>query len=251
MEPLPETERALDEFSTYGVDLRSLLIEMGRRAEAIVPSLVGLSLGLVQEGVTLTLVSSTEPDSAVDADGAQDAAGPSGAEADPAVVPRPRDGRCDDPRDDPDATGLDDPPAGDALDERSWSAYARTTASDGVRTTLSLPVVKGSRVVGDVNLYATTLDAFVGHHQELGAALGASAEGAVTDADLAFRTRDDAATAPTATAELRDVDLALGMVAAHDGIDIDAARARLESLALRAGVSLVAAARLVRHFLRP
>ena len=250
MEPLPETEQALDEFSTYGVDLRSLLLEMGKRAEAIVPSLVGLSLGLVQEGVTFTLVSPAERREHPDGpDGPAAAAGAATDRADLAdradragLVPKQRGGRCDD---------SDEPEVGDALDERSWSAYARTTASDGVRTTLSLPVVKGTRVVGDVNLYATTLDAFVGHHQELGAALGASAEGAVTDADLAFSTRDDAVTAPAATAELRDVDLALGMVSARDGIDIPAARAQLETLALRSGVSLVAAARLVRHFLRP
>ena len=57
MEPLPETEEALDEYlEEDDSDLRAVLLELGRRAVELVPSCVGLSLGMVKDGLTFTLV---------------------------------------------------------------------------------------------------------------------------------------------------------------------------------------------------
>ena len=56
MEPMPETREALAEFVTLDdPDVDELLAELGRSAHAIVPDLVGLSLGLAHEGLTFTL----------------------------------------------------------------------------------------------------------------------------------------------------------------------------------------------------
>jgi hypothetical protein len=94
-----------------------------------------------------------------------------------------------------------------------------------------------------VNLYGATPDTFDGRHQELAAALGASASGAITNADLAFSTRLAAARAPRELAGSADVDVALGVVAEARGVDMATARHLLERAAARAGISLVAAAR--------
>ena len=61
MEPLPETEEALDEYlEEDDSDLRAVLMELGRRAVELVPSCVGLSLGMVKDGLTFTLVATAE-----------------------------------------------------------------------------------------------------------------------------------------------------------------------------------------------
>ena len=54
----------------------------------------------------------------------------------------------------------------DALDELQWLLFARTSAANGVADSLSLPLRQNGRVTGSVNLYASTPNAFDGHHDE-------------------------------------------------------------------------------------
>jgi hypothetical protein len=75
-------------------------------------------------------------------------------------------------------------------------------------------VVEDGLVVGGINLYASEPDAFSGHHDALADALGASAGGAVADGDLSFLTRRMAQQAPTLSRENRDVEVAVGLLAA-------------------------------------
>jgi hypothetical protein len=59
VEPVPETRQALEAIGVAeGHDLTRTLEEMGRAAEIIVPDLVGLSVALVREQLTFTLVAS-------------------------------------------------------------------------------------------------------------------------------------------------------------------------------------------------
>jgi hypothetical protein len=56
LEPLPETAEALAEFLSFeDPKVDEAFVGMGEKARTIVPELVGLSLTLVQEGVTFTL----------------------------------------------------------------------------------------------------------------------------------------------------------------------------------------------------
>jgi AmiR/NasT family two-component response regulator len=71
------------------------------------------------------------------------------------------------------------------------------------------------------------------------------AEGAVSDADLGFRSRELARRTPGTLADVRRVDVAVGMLAARHHCDVNAARARLEQVASQAGVSVVQAAAVV------
>lgn len=211
MKPLPETDEALDELVGHDDrDLRAQLLEMGRQAKAIVPFCVGVSLTLVRERLTLTLISANDQN--------------------PPQVPGLREGAPDDQ---------------DPLSEDVWLRDSAVDAAQGVLSTLSLPILRGDRVIGGVSLYAASAHSFDGHHEELAAALGASAEDAVTNADLSFSSRAAARQAPATVADLRDIDVAVGTLAAWRQRDVQAARRSLEEAALEADVALVVAARLV------
>jgi GAF domain-containing protein len=227
MEPVPETEEVLRELKKYGdTEVAVALLGMGRRAMEIVPACVGLSLLMVADGLTYTLVASDDTFASLDAiqyfdDG-------------PALsVVESRE-------------PIEVNNTGSLLDEGRWLAYAQATSATGVASSLSLPLIRNENVIGAVNLYASTPDAFNGHHQQLALVLGASAESAITNADLAFNSRLDATRAPQELADQYDLDGALGIIAQGRGMDIDLARTRLREAAARAGVSEVQAARVLK-----
>jgi GAF domain-containing protein len=226
MEPMPETEAVFEELAAYGdTEVAETLGELGRRTLVIVPDCVGLSLLVVADGLTYTLVASDERFASLDAIQYFDE-GPANAVLDSR---------------EPIEVNTEE-----LMDEGRWLAFARATSATGIESTLSLPFVRDGIVYGAVNLYAATPDAFNGHHQELAEALGASAETAITNADLTFSTRREAANAPQELADQGDIDVALGIIAGKDGLDIETAQTRLRQAAARAGVSEAQAARVLR-----
>jgi GAF domain-containing protein len=136
------------------------------------------------------------------------------------------------------------------LDEERWQFYARASAAAGVATSLSLPIMDDGRVVGGVNLYASRPEAFTGLQDAIAEAVGADARLAVANADLSFRTRTEALEAPTRVREGGDINIALGIIAASQGVDIAVARERLRHAAAQAGITEAQAAVALRH-LRP
>jgi GAF domain-containing protein len=190
-----------------------------------VPQVVGLSLGLVREGVTFTLVASNSGLGALDATQYLDG-GPCVE-----VTERRRDVVQFD---------TDDP-----LDEGRWQLFAQTSAAVGVASSLSLPILRDGQVIGGINLYASTANAFTGHHDQLARALGASASDVVTNADLSFATRLSAARAPRQSRDAQQIETASGMLAAKADRDVDQARARLRDASARAGVDEALVARLM------
>src|SRR5215213_9073900 len=98
-------------------------------------------------------------------------------------------------------------------------------------------------------MYAAATDAFAGHHDELAAALGASAEHAILNADLSFSSRLAAAETPERVAEQNEIDRALGIISASQHVDIPAARERLRDAAARAGITEAQAARAIQGLL--
>jgi GAF domain-containing protein len=217
--PIPETSKAmLERSATSGMDISGSLIDMGRKVQAIVPQCIGLSLGVIRDGLTFTLVATDEELATLDA--VQYVAG----------------GPC------VDATGkgegIIETQSVDLLDEGRWQLFASASAASNVQSTLSLPIGDEGHVVAGVNLYATTRDAFQGHHEELAEALGAWAPGIVSNADLSFSTRLAAAAAPGQIREQSRVDITAGMLAQTLHIPTDEARERLHQAATRAGVPL-------------
>ena len=227
MEPIPETFEALEEFGAYLYD-GDLLTDLGRmaaRVREIVPECVGLSLAYREHDVTFTLVATDEITAALDALQYLD------------------DGPClaavDEAR--PVAFSEDD-----VLDEGLWHLFARGTAAAAVASTLTLPiVVDDDDVIGSVNLYASSPDAFEGKHQEVARVLGAWPEGAIVNADLDFTTRRAAEDAPRQLFEASRIQVAVGILASSQDLSPPAARDRLKEAARRAGVSETAIARLV------
>ena len=100
-------------------------------------------------------------------------------------------------------------------------------------------------VVGTVNLYAATADAFDDRHEELAHVLGAWAPGAVANADLSFETRRTAQNAPQILLDEMRIQVAVGILVASRNISVAAARTHLTSAASRAGVSETAFAKLI------
>jgi GAF domain-containing protein len=225
LEPLPETAEALAEYlSLADPDLDETFVTMGEKARQIVPELVGMSLTLISEGVTFTLVAPNIAVASLDAMQYLD------------------DGPCERAVEDagPVLTETED-----LLDEQLWLTYAGTAAAIGVASSLSMPILDGDEVSGGLNFYAATPDAFGGRHDALASALGASAKRAVTNADLSFSTRLQAVEAPRVLRDALAVDTATGLVAARSGESVEQARERLEGAAARANVPLPVIARVV------
>jgi GAF domain-containing protein len=231
LELVPESREALAEIIRWeDPEIDEELLAMGRLARALVPDLVGMSLSLVSDGVTFTLVA---PNSAVAAlDAAQYLDG----------------GPCVDVVSEPGQaieTNIED-----LLDEGRWTMFARSSAAAGVASSLSMAVTDSQgRVTGGLNLYASTAEAFSGRHEALAAALGGSAESVITNADLGFSTLERAKQAPAALRDRARIDTAVGMLAARYHGDPDTAQARLLGAAQRANVepAVVAAVLIFSH----
>lgn len=225
MEPLPETEAAINELDALVADgdLLASLVADSARVRELVPECTGFSFTLKDQGVTFTLVATGEEIRLLD--GLQYLDG----------------GPCLRSTEISEVLGSDRA----AMDEAGWHLFAQGTAARGVASTLSMPVLDGDLVVGGYNLYGASLTCFDGHHQELAAALGAWAEGAITNADLSFQTLVAARRAPQVIRDAASVDVAVGLVAAYLSLSVEEAVARLERAAERAGVPLAALARMV------
>lgn len=220
MEPIPETEAVVDEYGPFTTGDLDLVEDLKRRSlwvRNIVPTCIGITMTSTEQGVSFTLVSSDEQVAVLDA--IQYAVGGPCVESVAAerVLAYTQD---------------------DFLGEASWQLFARATASASIASTLTLPIVVDGAVAGSVNLYATTQDAFEGRHEQVADIFGAWAPGAVTNADLAFSTRTVAEQAPLVLREQVQIQVALGILMKDQGLDVEAARARLYDAAHRAGVTV-------------
>jgi hypothetical protein len=217
VELLPQSKEALDEYVTPSVDdVEGLLRVIEGWALRTVPECVALSVTLLDDDLTFTLV---------DTDASTEAAA---AETDR-------------------ETGDDQPDF--ALDEHEWADMARQRAFAGIASTVCLPVVEQGRAVLNIDLYASTAHAFHNRIDGLVAALGAWQAGAVTNADLGFETLRRAEAAPERLRVQRLVDVAVGLVAARVGMTTDDASDLLSQAAERAGVSESQAATVARVLL--
>ena len=227
MEPIPETQEALRQITIDDAgDLEARLREIGRVARSIVPELVGLSLGLVRDGLTFTLVASDAGAARIDAAQYLDGGPCLRGEGEDATIQIDID---------------------DLLDDDTWELFARASRAVGVASSLSLPVRRGDEVIGGINLYAGSPGAFAGQQAVLASALGATAEGAMADADLAFASRARAEDAPRLLRDQHDVDVAVGLLTARYQERPEAAAHRLASAADRAGLAPAVVARVLLY----
>jgi hypothetical protein len=219
VEPIPETARAIADFGPFIIeneDLLGELLEKARRVQALVPQCLGVSVASNADQVTFTLVATAKEIALLDA--VQYVAG--GPCVDAVRAERVLAYQQD-----------------DLFSEEDWQLFALATAAASVASTLTLPVLVSGQVGGSVNLYASTSDAFDGHHEGLARIFDAWAPGAVTNADLPFTTREVAARAPEVLREDVDLAIASGVIANQDHLSIEEGRQRLRDAAQRAGVT--------------
>lgn len=229
MEPLPETVAAVQRLAEYGdTDIAVELFRIGREVQEVVPEVVGVSLTLPADEFTFTLVATSEEAQQMDAAQYLD------------------EGPCVDAIHSGDTIETD---VSQLLDENKWLMFARASAANGIESTLSLPIVRKGRAIACVNLYASSPDGFVGHHEELAAICRGWAPGAVANADLAFRTRLEAAATPQRMDDQDVVDQAIGMLAATLRMEVADAAERLRQAAIRAGITESQAAKTIIRLL--
>jgi GAF domain-containing protein len=216
LQPVAETREAFDRLGAFdNGNMESSVMHMAHRVREIAPDCVAMSLSVVDGDLTFTVAVDRPGASLLDAVQYLD-----GGPCLKAVQGHELEATADLP-----------------LDEGVWQMFARSEALVGVSSTLSLPILGDDHVVGGINLYGATSTAFDGHHQELADACGAWAEGAVTNADLGFRSRVRAAATPGRLSDSKDVDLASGVVAEVSEVSIDEAARRIARAANQAGVS--------------
>jgi GAF domain-containing protein len=224
VEPLPQTRQVLTALAAVGGgDLEETLLGVADRVSTLIPSCVGLSLSVVEADLTLTFVATSAQAQALD--------GVQGAHGGP-CVDSPRSGEM--------LTVVD------VLDESRWQEYAQAAAAEGVRSSLSLPLLDASGAVGAaLNVYAAEPHAFDGVLEDLRSAVGPLTGRVTTNADLPFSTRDRAADAPRRMAEESTVATAVGCLVAQRGIGPDEARDLLTARARQGEVTVVQAAQAV------
>lgn len=221
MELIPESLRADDWFGPFLVDDQDLLEQLttlGHQVVALVPDCVGLSVSMIEHGVTFTTAGRGPVTKLLDAVQYVDD-GPCLTAMDAGAVVAWSD------------TDVEDP-------ERAWHAFARATSSVGVASSLSLPVMRAGVVIGGFNLYASSDHAFDGHHETLADLLGAWAPGATTNADLDFTTLDLARRAPELLRESTDLVVASAALARLLGCGGTEATERLRRAAFQSSLPL-------------
>lgn len=225
VEPIPETKEALRRLAEggdehLGADLGEAAAVLGLR----MPGLVGFSISVVEQDLTFTFLTSAASLAGLDA------------------VQYLDGGPCEEAVQTGAVVAADH---GDLLDEGRWQLFARASGTYGVASTLSLPLLDGSVVVGSVNIYGAQSDTFDGRHEELAGLFGAWAPGAVTNADISFSSRLRATHAVERLEDLATVELAVGLLVSAHAIPAAAARRHLERAAARAGVTVLHLARLL------
>ncbi|MCW2620727.1 MAG: sle [Frankiales bacterium] len=226
MQPLPEVQAVSAQLAALcdeTLDVLDVLRAVSDLAVLELPSCVGVSITVMAVGEPVT-VTATSPDiGSVDA--AQYLCDGPGVEAtrtgEPLAVP-------------------------DVLDEERWHAFARTAAAHGIRSSLSVPLRRADQsVMGALNLYASDAAAFRDHGDLLVALFGEHVEGAVRNADLSFATREAARGLPQQLADRAKLEQAVEILMEDRHCSAGEARERIESAALRAGISVPATAEVV------
>jgi GAF domain-containing protein len=133
----------------------------------------------------------------------------------------------------------------DILDEDRWQLFALVSAAQGVRSSLSLPLRSDGAIIGSVNFYAATANAFLGEESRLARSFGSRAEDTINNADLSMSTLANARKAPQVLAEMAVVDQAMGILVAKHHISFEQASKRLTEAAARAGITVADVARAV------
>ena len=129
-----------------------------------------------------------------------------------------------------------------------WPRFGGRVARMGVHSALSLPLVVGEQVIGAINSYAHSRDAFAEHAVQLGSQFAGPAAVSVHNAQLLAAARDRAEQLRHALDSRAVIDQAIGIIRSRSGGSAEEAFDRLVRMSQAENVKLrVIAERLVEE----
>jgi GAF domain-containing protein len=132
-----------------------------------------------------------------------------------------------------------------------WPHFAGRVARMGVHSALSLPLIVGEHVIGAINCYANSHDAFGEHAVLLGSQFAGPAAVAIHNAGLLAGARARAEKLEQALDQRAVIDQAVGIIRSRSGVSAEEAFNRLVQMSQNDNVKLrVVAARLVDDAVR-
>jgi transcriptional regulator with GAF, ATPase, and Fis domain len=132
-----------------------------------------------------------------------------------------------------------------------WPRFGGRVARMGVHSALSLPLIVGEQVIGAINCYANSQDAFGEHAVRLGTQFAEPAAVSIYNAELLSGARAHVERLQLALENRTVIDQAVGVIRSRSGISAEVAFTRLVQMSQNDNVKLrVVAARLVEDAVR-
>ncbi len=132
-----------------------------------------------------------------------------------------------------------------------WPRFGGRVARMGVHSALSMPLLVDDQVIGAINAYAHTRDAFAEHAVQLASQFAGPAAVSVCNAKVLSEARDRAAKLQRALVSRTVIDQAIGIIRSRSGVSGEEAFDRLIKMSQTDNVKLhVVAERLVDEAVR-
>ena len=141
--------------------------------------------------------------------------------------------------------------SGSISDDPRWPGFGGAVVRLGVNSALSLPLILREQVIGVINAYAYTLDAFAEHAVAMGTKFAGPAAVAVHNAGLVMAAQHRAEQLQQALGSRSVIDQAIGIIRARSGVSAEEAFDRLTKISQDENTKLhVVAERLVEISVR-
>jgi GAF domain-containing protein len=135
--------------------------------------------------------------------------------------------------------------------DRRWPRFGGRVARMGVHSVFALPLVVDQHVIGAINSYAYSRDAFGDHAVELGSQFAAPAAVSLYNAQLLAGAREHTERLQRALASRAVIDQAIGIIRSRSGVSAEEAFERLTRLSQNQNVKLhLVAEQIVDHAVR-
>jgi GAF domain-containing protein len=135
--------------------------------------------------------------------------------------------------------------------DNRWPHFGGRVARMNVHSALSLPLVVGEHVIGAINAYATSHDAFGQHAVQLGSQFAGPAAVSIYNAQLLAGARERAEQLQEALVSRAVIDQAIGIIRSRSGASAEVAFARLIRISQAENTKLaVIASRVVEEAVR-
>ncbi len=122
--------------------------------------------------------------------------------------------------------------------DRRWPRFGGRVARMGVHSVLALPLMVGDHVIGAINSYAYSRDAFGEHAVELGSQFARAAAVSVHNAQLLAGARERTERLQRALANRAVIDQAIGIIRSRAGVSAEEAFERLTRISQNENVKL-------------